>query len=154
MNCAKASCTASNVPYMSRWSASAAVTTAMSGDSRRNERSYSSASTARRRPPPRTRFEPKLRDMPPRKALPSPDALWLSHAARVVVVVLPWVPATAMTSLSWQRWPSICERFSIVKPSRRNHSHSLWSAGMAGVYTTIVDAASRNASGMSDRSSS
>ena len=117
---------------MSRWSASTAVTTATSGRRRRNERSNSSASTASRGPSPSTRLLPKFFEMPPRKALPVPSTSRLSHATSVEVVVLPCVPATAITYLPAERWPSICDRFSTVKPWSRNQLSSEWSSGTAG----------------------
>ena len=45
---------------MSRWSASMFVTTATVGDSARNERSYSSASTTKRSALPARRLPPQL----------------------------------------------------------------------------------------------
>ena len=80
---------------MSRWSASMFVTTATVGDSARNERSYSSASTTYSRSPPARRFPSHAATRPPTSAVGSRPAAASAVAVITVVVVLPCVPAIA-----------------------------------------------------------
>jgi len=48
-----------------------------------------------------------------------------------VVVVLPWVPATARARLSFIAAASACERCSTRSPRARASTSSRWSAGIA-----------------------
>ena len=72
------------------------VITATSRGSSRNERSDSSASTTIHSPSPHAAFVPSDRSSPPiRKAGSRPQAR-STWATMPQVVVLPWVPATAI----------------------------------------------------------
>ena len=79
------------------WSASMLVTTAITGCRCRNDASDSSASTTMNSPAPRRAFEAALVSRPPMTKVGSSPAFGASTlATRLVVVVLPWVPAIAM----------------------------------------------------------
>ena len=78
------------------WSASMLVTTAMMGWSSRNEASLSSASATRYSPAPSLAFVPAPSSRPPMTNVGSSPPAASRLATRLVVVVLPWAPATAM----------------------------------------------------------
>ena len=106
---------------MSRWSASMLVTTARIGASRRNVRSYSSASTTISSPPPATALDPKTATFPPTMIVGSRSACWAMSPVMVVVVVLPCVPAMPTPRLARISSPSISERL-MMGISRRSAS--------------------------------
>ena len=72
------------------------VITAMDGDSFRNERSLSSASTTMYSPRPSRALLPNALSRPPMTAVGSSPARSSTSAAIEVVVVLPWAPAMAI----------------------------------------------------------
>ena len=72
------------------------VITAMDGDSFRNERSLSSASTTMYSPLPSRALLPNALSRPPMTAVGSSPARSSTSAAIEVVVVLPWAPAMAI----------------------------------------------------------
>ncbi len=72
------------------------VTTASTGARYRNEASDSSASTTMNSPLPSLACEPAASSRPPITKVGSMPASARTLATRLVVVVLPWVPATAM----------------------------------------------------------
>ncbi len=76
----------------------------------RNEPSDSSASATSTSPWPSRAFEPKARALPPMMAVGSSPASARMTAIIVVVVVLPWLPATATPSLTRISSPSISAR--------------------------------------------
>ena len=78
------------------WSASMLVTTAMMGDRFRKEASDSSASATMYSPLPRRALAPALFRRPPMTKVGSRPASCSTLATRLVVVVLPCVPAMAM----------------------------------------------------------
>jgi hypothetical protein len=123
---------------MSRWSASRVVTTATVGRSWWKERSYSSASTTYTRSPPRRRFPPQAGTRAPTKPVGSSPAAASTAVARVVVVVLPWVPAIP-TTVPWLTMaPSASARLSTGMPRERAASTSGWSAATAAVITSAA----------------
>ena len=75
------------------------VTTAMVGESLRNEPSDSSASATRNSPWPRRAFSPRPWIRPPTTTVGSRPPAASTAATMEVVVVLPWVPAMAMPYL-------------------------------------------------------
>ena len=77
------------------WSASMLVTTAMTGCRCRNEASDSSASTTMNSPWPSRAFEPAAFSRPPMTKVGSSPPSASTLATRLVVVVLPCVPAIA-----------------------------------------------------------
>ena len=81
------------------WSASTLVITPTSGWNSRNEPSLSSASTTNRSPPPCLAPEPLSFRSPPITKLGSRPARSRISRCIDVVVVLPWVPATAIPKL-------------------------------------------------------
>jgi hypothetical protein len=72
------------------------VMTATVGESRRKERSLSSASTTIHSPRPRRALLPKALSLPPMTAVGSSPACSSTSAIIDVVLVLPCAPATAM----------------------------------------------------------
>ena len=78
------------------WSASILVTTVTIGCRCRKEASLSSASAIRKRLAPSWALLPVLLTRPPITKVGSRPASAKPAATRLVVVVLPWVPATAM----------------------------------------------------------
>ena len=78
------------------WSASILVTTASTGCRYRNEASDSSASTTMNSPAPSRALEPAASSRPPITKVGSSPPSASTLATRLVVVVLPCVPATAM----------------------------------------------------------
>ena len=85
---------------MSRCSRSMFVTTAIVGVSLRNERSDSSASATRNSPLPSRAPEPRTPSRPPTTTVGSSPPRSSTSATIEVVVVLPWLPATATPYLS------------------------------------------------------
>ena len=81
------------------WSASMFVTTASTGVRYRNDASDSSASTTMNSPLPSFALEPAASSRPPITNVGSIPASARTLATRLVVVVLPCVPATAMPCL-------------------------------------------------------
>ena len=81
------------------WSASMFVTTAITGCRCRNEASDSSASTTMKSPAPRRALEPAAVSRPPMTKVGSRPPSASTLATRLVVVVLPWVPAMATPCL-------------------------------------------------------
>ena len=82
------------------WSASMLVTTAITGCRCRNEASDSSASTTMKSPAPSRAFEPAAMRRPPITNVGSSPPSARMLATRLVVVVLPCVPAIAMPCFS------------------------------------------------------
>ena len=78
------------------WSASILVTTDMIGFRFKNDASDSSASTTMYSPEPSLAFAPALIKRPPITKVGSRPACANTLATKLVVVVLPWVPAIAM----------------------------------------------------------
>ena len=78
------------------WSASMFVTTEITGVRYRNEASDSSASATRNSPRPSLALVPAASSRPPITNVGSSPPSASTLATRLVVVVLPWVPATAM----------------------------------------------------------
>src|SRR5678815_4826525 len=78
------------------WSASMFVTTASTGARYKNDASDSSASTTMNSPLPNFACEPAASSRPPITKVGSMSASASTLATRLVVVVLPCVPATAM----------------------------------------------------------
>ena len=76
------------------------MTTAIVGASFKNEPSDSSASATRNSPPPRRAFEPRFDRRPPTATVGSKRPSASTAPIIDVVVVLPWVPATAIPYLS------------------------------------------------------
>ena len=89
----------SSVPQCSMCSGSMLVTMAIVAGSRVKVPSLSSASTTIHSPCPTRAFEPQAWMMPPFTTVGSKPPASSSVATSVVVVVLPWVPATAMFEL-------------------------------------------------------
>ncbi|MNR13797.1 hypothetical protein D3C85_1302250 [compost metagenome] len=81
------------------WSASILVTTDITGCRYRKEASDSSASATRYSPLPRRALVPAAVSLPPITKVGSRLAAPSTDAVRLVVVVLPWVPAIAMPCL-------------------------------------------------------
>ena len=104
---------------MSRWSASTFVMTATTGVSSRNERSYSSASATRYSPCPSRAFVPRMWTWPPTTIVGSKPASVRTMPVREVVVVFPWVPATAIPCLRRMISPSISARRITGMPRAR-----------------------------------
>ena len=89
------------------WSLSMLVTTAITGIRFRNEASDSSASTTMYSPPPRRALAPAEFSRPPITKVGSSPPAASTLATRLVVVVLPCVPAIAMPCFSRISSPSI-----------------------------------------------
>ena len=118
------------------WSSSTLVTTATSRSSSRKERSDSSASTTIHSPSPQAALVPRERSSPPiRKAGSRPQAL-STWAIMPQVVVLPWVPDTAIECLRRETWPSIRPRWITGAPAARAATSSGLSSPMAVETTT------------------
>ena len=101
------------------------VTTATMGASRRNVRSYSSASTTMISPPPATAFDPNTATLPPTMIVGSRSACWATRPTIVVVVVFPCVPAMPTPRLARISSPSISDRL-MIGISRR------WASAVSG----------------------
>ena len=86
------------------------VTTAMVAGSLRKVPSDSSASATTQSPPPRRAFDPQALMMPPLMTVGSIPAASSRAAMSDVVVVLPWVPPTAMDHFRRISSPSISAR--------------------------------------------
>ena len=95
------------------------VMTATMGNRCRNEPSDSSASATSTSPCPSRAFDPKARALPPMIAVGSSPASASTVAIMVVVVVLPWLPATATPSLTRMSSPSISARGMTGMPRAR-----------------------------------
>ena len=93
--------------------------TATTGVSSRNERSYSSASATRYSPCPRRAFVPRMWTWPPTTIVGSKPASVRTMPVRDVVVVLPWVPATATPCFRRMISPSISARRITGMPRAR-----------------------------------
>ena len=100
------------------------VTTATVGLSFRKERSDSSASATMKSPLPRRAPEPSTPRRPPTTTVGSRPPLSSTRATIEVVVVLPWLPATATPYLSRISSASISARGMTGTPSRRASSTS------------------------------
>src|SRR6185437_7326333 len=81
---------------MSRWSASTFVIVATVGESARNDRSYSSASTTNSSSPPRLRLPDHDATRPPTTPVGLRPAALSASVVITVVVVFPCVPAMQM----------------------------------------------------------
>ena len=112
------------------------VMTATVGNRWRNEPSDSSASATRISPWPSRAFDPKARALPPMIAVGSSPASARMTAIIVVVVVLPWLPATATPSLTRISSPSISARGMTGMPRARAAATSGLSARTALEMTT------------------
>ena len=146
-------------PWKSRWSGSRLVTTRECGAKARNEPSDSSASTtARPVPPPgvspgtgESAHSPALR---PRSGTAAPSAHAGSRraprsaaTAMPVVVVLPWVPATAISSRSASSPASAAARWMTGRPrSRAARTSGLSARTAVETMTRSTSSASRAAS--------
>ena len=116
------------------------VTTATVGNRWRNEPSDSSASATSSSPWPRRAFEPKARALPPMTTVGSRPACARITAIIVVVVVLPWLPATATPSLTRMSSPSISAR-GITGMSRARAAASSGLSALTALDTTTTSAA-------------
>ncbi|PSK63108.1 hypothetical protein B0E53_04957 [Micromonospora sp. MH33] len=97
----------------------------------RNERSLSSASTTKYSPVPWCAPEPTSEISPPITKDGSVPACWSTMVTIEVVVVLPWVPATATVRRPVIAAARASERCSTRRPRRRASTISRWSCGMA-----------------------
>ena len=95
MNSRKAALRTSRVEKWSTWSNSRLVMIAPVGLYERKEPSDSSASATKISPLPRWALVPELFIIPPIAKEGSRPALWSATVSIAVVVVFPWVPATA-----------------------------------------------------------
>jgi hypothetical protein len=95
------------------------VTMATVGDSFRNERSDSSASATMKSPRPRRAPEPSTPSRPPTTTVGSRPPLSRIIATIDVVVVLPWLPATATPYFRRMSSASISARGMTGMPRRR-----------------------------------
>ncbi len=112
------------------------VTTAMVGDSFRNERSDSSASATMKSPLPSRAPEPRTPSRPPTTTVGSRPPLSRTRATIDVVVVLPWLPATATPYLRRISSASISARGITGIPARRASTTSGLSGRTAVEVTT------------------
>src|SRR6185312_7127300 len=115
------------------------VITAIVGYSFRNERSLSSASATIRSPLPSRALLPNALSRPPITAVGSSPALSSTSAIIDVVVVLPWLPATAIEYLSRISSASISAR-GITGICRRAASRTSGFAGRTADETTTTSA--------------
>jgi len=113
------------------WSASMLVTTAMSGCSNRNEASLSSASATRYSPSPSLALAEMLFSLPPMMKVGSSPPSASRFAIRLVVVVLPWVPATAMLRFRRMSSASICALGTMGILHRCASTSSMFSSSIA-----------------------
>ena len=120
------------------------VTTAMVGESLRNERSDSSASATMNSPRPRRAPEPSTPSRPPTTTVGSRPPLSSTSATIEVVVVLPWLPATATPYLRRISSASISVRGITGMPRRRASTTSGFS-GFTAVEVTTTWAPRRRA---------
>ena len=113
------------------------VMTATTGVSRRNVRSYSSASTTITSPSPETALDPNDATLPPTMMVGSSPACEVTRPTIVVVVVLPCVPAMPTPRRIRISSPSISARL-MRGISRRPAStvSGFWCARTADEYTT------------------
>ncbi len=123
------------------WSASMLVMTASTGCSTRNEASDSSASATRNSPLPSRALASAETSLPPMTNVGSRPPSASTLAIRLVVVVLPCVPATAMPCLSRISSASISARGTTGMPRSRAAVTSALSAATA-VETTTTSAPS------------
>ena len=112
------------------------VTTATVGESFRNERSDSSASATMKSPLPSRAPEPSTPRRPPTTTVGSSPPLSRISATIDVVVVLPWLPATATPYLRRISSASISARGITGMPSRRASTTSGLSGRTAVEITT------------------
>ena len=112
------------------------VTTARVGVSLRNERSDSSASATRNSPLPSRAPEPRTPSRPPTTTVGSSPPRSSTSATIEVVVVLPWLPATATPYLSRISSASISARGITGTPRRRASATSGFSLRTAVEVTT------------------
>ena len=103
------------------------MTTAIVGVSCRNEPSDSSASATRNSPWPSRALEPRAVTRPPTTTVGSKPASASTAPTIDVVVVLPWVPATAMPYLSRISSASISARGITGTPRWR----AAWSSALS-----------------------
>ena len=128
------------------WSASMLVTTASTGCRYRNDASDSSASTTMNSPLPSFACEPAASSRPPITKVGSMPASASTLATRLVVVVLPCVPATAMPCRSRISSASISARgttgmrlrarradLRVVGLHRGGHHHRVGALHLRGV---------------------
>ena len=112
------------------------VTTESWGDSRRNERSDSSASTTSHSPAPQAALRPVVRSSPPMRYDGSSPIRSRACAAIELVVVLPCVPAMASVRFSALTSASSSLRCSSRSPRAAAAARSGLSAAMAVDTTT------------------
>ena len=134
----KARWTEARSPQWSRWSASTLVTTATVGASSRNEPSDSSASATKWGPVPAAALTPLALKSPPTANDGSSPAASRMATTIPVVVVLPWVPATAIPVR-----PVISRASSWARPST-GMSRSLAATSSGLVARIAVEAATRS----------
>ena len=115
------------------------VMTATIGIRWRNEPSDSSASATRISPSPSRALEPNARALPPMIAVGSRPASARITAIIVVVVVLPWLPATATPSFTRISSPSISAR-GITGMSRARAAATSGLSGRTALDTTTTSA--------------
>jgi hypothetical protein len=121
------------------WSASMLVTTAITGRRCRNEASDSSASTTMKSPAPRRAFDAAAVSRPPITNVGSSPPSASTLATRLVVVVLPWVPATATPCLRRISSASISARGTTgIRRARAATTSGL--SGFTAVETTTASA--------------
>ena len=109
---------------------------AISGSYSRNASAYSSASTTACTPLPSRALPPRPGESPPSSTSGSSPPSTHICASRAVLVVLPWLPATASTSRSASSHCTICALESTCTPRSRAASSSGLSLEAAAVATT------------------
>ena len=118
----------------------------------KKERSNSSASTSTASMPVEIKFDCAACTIPPTKAVKDCSVAVNKCANIAVVVVLPWVPATAKVGTSRVISPKKAARFCRLFPWASKKHFWAWEAGIAGVKITLVVSASKPA-GMCSTSS-
>ena len=123
------------------WSISTLVTTATSGRSSRKLASLSSASATTHSPSPQPAFAappsaPSPGTSPPTKKAGSAPSARIAQTTIAAVVVLPWVPATAIRRFSAQSRASSSPRCIDSRPRSRASSSSGLSSAIAVETTT------------------
>ena len=132
------------------WSASMLVTTASTGCRTRNDASDSSASATRNSPLPRRACASAASSRPPMTKVGSRPPSASTLATRLVVVVLPCVPAIAMPCFRRISSASISARGTTGMPRSRAATTSGLSA-VTAVDTTTTSASAMFAGGVAER---
>src|SRR5690606_34774510 len=116
------------------------VTTAIRGRRCRKERSLSSTSATKCGPRPSLALPPNSRSSPPTAMVGSRPARSSTKAIMAVVVVLPWVPATAMPNRPLKSRARSSPREMMGMPRSRAATTSGLTAGTALETTTVSGA--------------